>query len=178
MNGLIAFFDILGYQSFLENNRNIKPQNSAINTAERVLQLITDIPNQVRNEMTTMWSEHAKKRPEVIPKEVPEALTHLIFSDTIVLSIEYPKDSKDEWKNAALLNLVCSSTKLCKSMFYQGLPLRGAIVEGEFIVKNSCFAGQAIIDAYKLSSCLNLSGVALDKHLFEKFSKYFDEVFF
>jgi hypothetical protein len=36
MNGLIAFFDILGYQSFLENN-------SAIESAEKVLELITEI---------------------------------------------------------------------------------------------------------------------------------------
>jgi hypothetical protein len=48
MNGLIAFFDILGYQSFLENN-------SATESAEKVLKLITDIPQKAKSEVAEAW---------------------------------------------------------------------------------------------------------------------------
>jgi hypothetical protein len=49
MNGLIAFFDILGYQSFLENN------NSATESAEKVLTIVTGLPKQIKLEVLDRW---------------------------------------------------------------------------------------------------------------------------
>ena len=44
MNGLIAFFDILGYQSFLENN-------SAEQSALKVFDFITESPSKVKDKL-------------------------------------------------------------------------------------------------------------------------------
>jgi hypothetical protein len=64
MNGLIAFFDILGYQSFLENN-------SATQSAEKVLKLITEIPEQTKSEVSKRWFSLYENMPA---KDIPQSV--------------------------------------------------------------------------------------------------------
>lgn len=155
MNGLIAFFDILGYQSFLENN------NSATATAEKVLKIITDTPEQVRTSVLKSILSRIGGLPGIPIKEVESSLNHLVFSDTIVLSIEYPENASADWIKTALNYFVAVSAELYLEMFKEGLPMRGAIVEGNFLVRQHCFAGQAIVDAYKLCASLDFSGIVI-----------------
>jgi hypothetical protein len=156
MNGLIAYFDILGYQSFLQNN-------SASATAETVLELITHLPQQVKGVVSKSYQELESNKE--VAKQISDSVRHLIFSDTILLSIEYPANVSNPWKNDALLLLSAMANLLCANMFEKGLPLRGAIVEGEFITKEYCFAGKAIVDAYNISQTLDLSGIVFDTRL-------------
>jgi hypothetical protein len=164
MNGLIAFFDILGYQSFLENNL-------AAESTERVLQLINDIPPKTKSELSELWLSLFKEKDGVILKEVADALNLLIFSDTIVLSITYPTNVSREWKTEASGFLGAVAGKLCKNMFIEGLPVRGAIVEGEFIMKDFCLAGKAVVDAYKLCESLDFSGVVFGSSVYKENEK-------
>ena len=48
-------------------------------------------------------------------------------------------------------------------MFDYGLPLRGAITNGYFVVQDTCFAGRTIIEAYRLAHSLDLSAVVLSR---------------
>jgi len=50
-------------------------------------------------------------------------------------------------------------------MFDFGLPLRGAITRGSFVVQGTCFAGKAIVDAYKLADGLNFAGAVISPEL-------------
>lgn len=163
MNGLIAFFDILGYQSFLENNS--APENSASETAEKVLAIITDLPKQTKLEVLDREKSLHEKIPIIPSKQVANAVRHLIFSDTIVLSIKFPPNPSEVWKKTAFNYLINISGVLCHAMFKEGLPLRGAITRGDFLRKGNCFAGKAIVDAYKLCNALNLSSVVIDPSL-------------
>ena len=56
------------------------------------------------------------------------------------------------------MNFAC--LLLWRRMFEYGLPLRGVVHTGEFLVQGTCFAGRAIVEAYRLSQDLNLSACA------------------
>lgn len=153
MNGLIGFFDILGYQNFLKNN-------SATDSALEVLELITNIPTEIREFMSGVVND---SRPQ--DKEYRDALSHLVFSDTIVFALPYPENATDEWKINAATFLSIGSAMLAAEMFLKGLPIRGAICEGNFIFKDTCMAGTVIVDAYHLCESLDFAGIALSKEL-------------
>jgi hypothetical protein len=158
MEGLIAYFDILGYQSFLENN------NDALESAKGVLKLINELPEKAKAAVMEAYLAIETENREVA-KQVSISVNHLIFSDTILLTIEYPENASDIWKKNALFLLTAMSNYLCGQMFSHGLPLRGAMVEGDFLIKDYCFAGKAIVEAYKISKKINLSGFVIDTNL-------------
>jgi hypothetical protein len=158
MTGLIAFFDILGYQSFLENN-------SAPEAAEKVLEMILTLPVQVKEKVKAHMLTQIPKEANPNVQSATSAIKHLIFSDTIVLLLPYPDGASQEWREIALANIAFASADLCQSLFAFGLPTRGALHEGEFILKEYCFAGTGIIDAYRLCSKLDFAGVVLSEPL-------------
>jgi hypothetical protein len=150
MNGLIAFFDTLGYQSFLENN-------SGEDSALKVFDLISKTPHRVKDE----FLEYMRKIPNVGGEfaQTISGINHLVFSDTVLLSINYPVGAGASWRFAALTNLSVVAGELCADMFSEGLPMRGGVIEGEFFIKEGCVAGRAIVDAYKLCELLDFAGL-------------------
>jgi hypothetical protein len=168
MNGLIAFFDILGYQSFLENN-------SASESALKVLDLITGIPKANVIRLSKQWNANETKALGETAKEIAASLRHLIFSDTIVLSLPYPEAATDIWKVSALGYIGLVSAFLSAEMFERGLPVRGAIVEGTFVVKESCLAGKAIVEAYRMCESLDLACVVFSPDLSSRAEEAFTE---
>lgn len=163
MAGIIAFFDILGYQSFLENN-------SAPESALSTLKIITDLPEQVEKEVVEQWMKNESGRGKVA-EEIAKACKHLIFSDTIVLSIEYPDNADENWKLTALAYLSIFSARLYLNMFFSGLPMRGVIGEGDFVFVETCLAGRAVVDTYKLCQSMDVAGVIFQDSLLISLSK-------
>ncbi len=154
MKGLIGFFDILGYQNFLENN-------SAMDTAQQVLNIITSIPKEL-----TSYSELLG------PQDKGFVLKHLVFSDTIVFTLDRPDgNSDDEWTYQAIEYVAICSSLLAGEMFSNGLPMRGVIHEGEFVTLDMCLAGKGIVEAYKLCESLNFSGLVFTPGLGDQFIK-------
>jgi len=93
-------------------------------------------------------------------KEVPKRLGRrpfevVSFSDSILL---YTVDT--EPISAVWFGLVCGA--LVTTMFWTGLPVRGAISAGEFLVRRNSqgffFAGFPIVEAYEFAGCLQLAG--------------------
>jgi hypothetical protein len=146
MKGVISFLDILGYQSFLENN-------SATDSALDVLNILTTLPKKTHEEVAKFWSETN------LPKIVSDNFQHVIFSDTILLTIPYGENFNEQQRNAAVAYMTVLSARLAAAMFQAGLPLRGVVHEGEFITKDTCFAGKGIVEAYRYCSRLDFSGV-------------------
>ena len=161
MRGLLAFFDILGYQSFLENN-------SAADSALKVLRLINQKPLERSRQISEEW-EITSKPLGTTAAQISGNLKHLIFSDTIVLALPYPKDDFDEWMYAAVF-LSTLSAGLCADMFEEGLPVRGVLVEGDFFIQETCLAGKAVVEAYRLCTALDFSGLVFDLPLAERLS--------
>lgn len=155
--GLVGFFDILGYQPFLENN-------SARTAVEPVLNFLLNLEDSIPTNILQRWSDlvpesRTRERLHHCLKEVK----WLIFSDTVLLTMNFDGLQFVMTHEVAFLS-VCSC--LWTTMFNFGLPLRGAITKGDFLIARTCFAGGAIIKAYNLQKGLNFAGVAIhpDEH--------------
>ena len=161
--GIVGFFDILGYQSFLDNN---EPEEAASEVLEQILALSTTIPDTMR--------ETIKGNKKLVEEMVNE-LRWLIFSDTVLLSIRLPHDDSDRRLAARWVVFIQAALILNRQMFDFGLPLRGVIATGRFLVKGTCFAGRPIIDAYRLANDLDLSGCVMTPRAFQEVADMADK---
>jgi hypothetical protein len=156
--GLSAFFDILGYQEFLENN---SPETAAENVRS-VLDKLVGLKDEMLVQMM--------KDRDILQEEVQERPQWLIFSDTLLLTLDVSKISVAQDEPSSLSEKISlhwyifllQSIALWKKLFEFGLPLRGAITRGSYLVEGTCFAGRPIVDAYKLANDLNCAGVVID----------------
>lgn len=166
MTGVITFCDILGYQSFLANN-------SASESALKVLDIITNTPKKLKDTFNKQWSKACKEKLDAhTVSEVPKALKYLVFSDTIVLMLPYPENVSEAWRRTSIIYITLFSAHLKRQMFADGLPLRCVIHEGEFVTKEACLAGKAVVEAYQLTESLDLSALVFSPTLGESITKY------
>src|SRR2546423_14599742 len=80
--GVIGFFDILGYTSFVENN---SPRDAAQLVVDVLFRAREEVPALIREEF--MRIDHAKVDHDF--EEDMAAVQWLIFSDTILLTMPY-----------------------------------------------------------------------------------------
>ncbi|WP_292996492.1 hypothetical protein [Nitrosomonas sp.] len=172
--GLIAFFDILGYQNLLNNNPEI---NTSI---LEILDIIENLPEEAKKILVDSSKKAESTSNSQVTNNIvfPEirktisAIKHLVFSDTILLTLQYD-DTDDELaiRMKHMVMLAISAT-VAAQMFAKGLPVCGVLHKGEFFVKNNCFVGKAIVDAYQLCNELNYSGVVCS----HKFSEHLEKL--
>jgi hypothetical protein len=152
-NGLIGFFDILGYRSFLENN-----------DVERATEVL-DIINNIKSDVTVDLQRRALNDPQGNREKILENIKWLVFSDTILMAMPWNKRLED------LLVFSFVANRLCRKMFDFGLPLRGAIKSGKYLIRKFCFAGQVIVEAYNEGKKVNLAGCTIDQALIARLAK-------
>ena len=173
--GLVAFFDILGYQQMLMNNE-------VETTAHLIVDVISNIPSDIITSVTRDQGlggqilETSKFVDEIWNKVIREEVKWLLFSDSILVSL--PVDPSREvidygFRWLAFIH-VCAF--LQREMFDRGLPLRGAIAFGEFFIKDTYFAGKPIIESYQASESLEMSGCVLTKTSEEIYRKFKQEM--
>ena len=163
-NGLVAFFDVLGYKDIISNNE--------ISEAVRIIRnLLFKIPKKFEQEFPTF--QHIEK--SLLP-------SHLIFSDSILIytPLDSPPFGDQGYKDMVSDRFVHYCREMLAYSFLAGLPLRGAIARGDYYIKDSCFAGKPIVEAYTLGNLLDLSGCALTLGTEDEipFSKDASEMFF
>jgi hypothetical protein len=152
--GVVGFFDILGFQSYLKNDPDVR--------SRQALQVLLDIKAEV---------------PGRIKKRVPEAvvgeMSWNVFADSILLAMPYPetkdRQGAESEKRRRWLTFLFSSVVLLDHMFDQGLPIRGAISFGRFFCQKNCLAGRAVVEAHELEQRINLSGAVLHESAAEEF---------
>jgi hypothetical protein len=148
VSGIVGFFDILGYQSFLEVN---EPEVAALT----VLNMLSEIDKVVMKYLI-------EKLPDALTdKNIIDRFKWLVFSDTILFTAgtSEPEDAVTSMKRWVFF--LIASDILQWHMFQFGLPLRGAITSGKFIIIGNCFAGRPIIEGYELSQNLDLAATIL-----------------
>jgi hypothetical protein len=155
--GIVGFFDILGYTSFLENN-------SAEDAATEVLQTLNSIDKEVASDLKELL-----KLP--IVATAIEDIEWLVFSDTILITYNYKNDDHNIAKLIQWAVFMLISATFSRSMFEYGLPVRGAVGFGEFTIQKNCFAGRPIIKAYQRANSLELSASVLCKSAEEELSR-------
>lgn len=141
--GIVGFFDILGYGSYLKNDPDVR--------SKQALRVLLDIKAEL---------------PASIKKRVTETLaSHLswnVFSDSILLAMPCPgisgKQGAESDQGKRWLTFLFSSVVLLDHMFDQGLPIRGAIAYGRYFCYENCVAGSAVVEAHQLEQRINLSG--------------------
>ncbi|MBN2789477.1 MAG: hypothetical protein JXR69_04765 [Candidatus Delongbacteria bacterium] len=148
-NGLIGFFDILGYSSFLENNE-------AVIAVDIITDLLREIQTLKENAIKTFSIENT------VYSEIVKRIEYLIISDSIILSLVCKKreDEDNEYKDELKVFLLYSSF-LMKKLFIKGLPLRGSIDYGEFVIVENTFVGKPIINSYKAGNKINLAACSI-----------------
>jgi hypothetical protein len=157
-NGIVGFFDIMGYQNIIDNNE-IKT------VADIIFEVIDKLPGEARSNALKLF-----ERPEIndnderikFIKNIDKSIKTLLISDSILISLAFNK-AVDQ-KHLLFINwmfffLVVSL--FLRKAFNKGLPLRGVIDTGEYFIHNYIFAGKPIIESYRLSGRLQFSGCAL-----------------
>ena len=125
--GIIGFFDILGYGSLMENNepeeiyRKIYPIIEGLLENKSIKEL--KVVKKSKNKFTDVKKSF---------KEYIDEVKFDVFSDTILITLNTSKFEEDEQGFCWSIFLpICSI--LQKNMFKMGLPLRGVINYGRYI---------------------------------------------
>ena len=173
--GLVALFDILGYQQMLL-------ANDVASTARIVVDVLGEVPNHVVSELfedqglepagdLEAWSELEPYFKSVVREE----MGWLLFSDSILVSLPIDLDDEISLWGTKVVAFVQVCSFLLRRMFDVGLPLRGGISFGEFFIHDTFFSGRPIIEAYQHSESLELSGCVLAPsaaHLYSRMKQY------
>jgi hypothetical protein len=155
--GIIGFFDILGYQSFLVNNEDVAGEST-----EKVLNFIVNLEKNIQSHVRNILKNSKNF------KKLVDEIKFLVFSDTILLTTTYARNEGNDRKTDRWILFLVASLKLNRWMFEYGLPLRGVITTGNFRIKEHCFVGKPIIDAYELCHDLDLSACVMTDKSFQE----------
>jgi hypothetical protein len=156
--GLLGWFDILGYKSFLEKNdlayaaeviREViaKAQPEGIRWIERILACIPD----------------GMQEEKSAGQEALKSIRWSIFSDTVVLAVSLPPPNFVRSRYLIIGVFLELAKNLCVDFFSRGLPLRGAISFGQFYLHDSppILATKPLI-AHELAEAQQWSGCVFD----------------
>jgi hypothetical protein len=154
--GIIGFFDVLGYQNLLEKN---EPKD----VLEKIIPVFNSLDKKVREAIEAFKENEGRE----FALDVFKNMKWLVFSDTILstLSNHTPLESRD-W-----LIFILTSRVIFDHMFECGLPVRGVIEHGSFLIQDHFFAGRSIVSAYQLTNKLNLSACVFSKNAVEEREK-------
>jgi len=151
-NGPVAYFDILGYKTIIDNNE-----------IQTVAQLIVDFldraPTYLRDSIRRDFSSLGLSAQEL--DRLARFTSRLVLSDSVLLTATQPRrrfNSENRLWEWFVFVLECR--KLMNWMVENGLPLKGAIGYGEYFRKRNCLAGKPIVDAIRLADSLEIAGCA------------------
>lgn len=164
-NGIIGFFDILGYQNLLTKN---EPED----IAKTVITFLTNIGSEIPSEMKDMLEKYNEDNKSIIStaNATIDAIKWLIFSDTILLTMPI-QDAEEISPGFCWTGFLTACMNLQYKMFKNGLPLRGVINYGKYFISESCFAGRSIIEAYKLCNKLEISACVFTENARQELEK-------
>ncbi len=145
--GFIGFFDILGYQNILENN----PPEAI---AETILDRLVSLDDHLVRRMAISFPDFEDTFVHTVYRKY---VKWLVFSDTILIYVATPDSIPKSELRMRWLAFYATCVFLQNSMLAAGLPLRGAIAYGPYLIQDACFAGIPIVEAYSMTQDLDLS---------------------
>lgn len=133
IRGLIAVFDVLGFKSFCQHNTDQK-------VAEEVLTTIDMVPEGMVEHLSLTLGQG--KNPEKA-RELVSNIIWLVFSDTVLVTLPQAEDASPDL--VVIFFLGCAIFN--RLMFDRGLPIRGSVHLGDFLLGNRCVAGRVVVEA-------------------------------
>lgn len=145
---------MLGFTSFCEN---CEPQ-----AAEKVLKIIDDFETEIPR---LVWQklDPENKTPQDKKDMVTSRLRWLTFSDTVFMAMPLEADDKAATVKFNLIFFTMLVAYINRRMFEIGLPMRGAIHVGEVTISKRCFAGRAIVEAYRLGEKVKVAATVVSE---------------
>ncbi len=163
MRGLVAFCDVLGYSSFLENN---DPQR-CIDIANLARHSASILKTTLSASTKQSLLQSGKSEKQCYFDRAIRELDWIDVSDSTLFFMPYeivtPQNARN-WASDQTGRIACFFiylTQFAHSMLSHGFPIRGGVVEGEFIALKGTnqFAGRSIVIAHKIEERLKLAGV-------------------
>lgn len=162
-SGIIAVFDVLGFKSFCEHNSNQAVANG-------VLDAIVSLPTAV-TELVSSGLSGGNPREKDASARLMDKVQWQILSDTIVASLQVDEDTQ----STSFVVFLMTCAVLNRTMFEQGLPVRGAIHWGETYWGNGCVAGKALVHAIEQANTLEAACTVLSFELFSILQQRFSD---
>jgi hypothetical protein len=145
-DGLVAFFDILGYKNLLLAN-SVEASLNIIDTA--MLRALDGTEDGFKS----------------IIGDKPFDLETFVISDSILVALPAAGASNQVARSRGTLFFIIFCAQLMTDLLQKGLPPRGAIASGVYAVRSEknrvAFVGQPILDAHALAGSLELAGCAI-----------------
>lgn len=150
--GLVGFFDILGYQNIIDNN-------TIDDVSGIISRVLLKLPECVMEEMSRPFKDDHEQF--VFLKKSISGLESRLISDSILLV--FPVDPALDARGKLISFLLFTNyvAELLNLTFSQGLPTRGAVDFGEYFLEGHCFAGKPIINCYRLGNSLDFAGCVM-----------------
>ena len=157
--GIIGYFDIMGYQNFLTNNKI----EDCINIIEEIL---IKIPDEIKNDYFNFNLKNDLER--FINDYFHSHLNISFISDTIIFFFDFETIKKEEL--SVLLNQILFYLVIFTRLsFEKGFSMRGYIDYDSFYYNNdknkNIIAGESIVNCHKETSKLNFSGLIIGDKL-------------
>lgn len=167
--GLVGFFDILGYKKIAQSDN--------FELVAGVMKSILSLPTFSKKILLERFEGDVKERD--IIEDFQKGIEYRVMSDSILLTIPF-WPQKIEEKDALVRSYLWVAflvhvIYLIRTSFDRGLPLRGSIALGKYILDETCFAGSAVIEAYDLATSLDFSGCVLTEECGKAFQKDFKD---
>ena len=166
-NGLVCFFDILGYQNILINNSindcAIIIKEILLKTPKNVLENILDTASfdePLYNEIKMFFEER---------------LDYIMVSDSIIMFFDYDNLDNIEISNAIMYSMFFI-TYFKYLSFKSGFPMRSCIDFGQFYFTGNIFAGSTIVNCYNESEKLDFSGIVMTENAYNFISNKIDDI--
>jgi len=161
VKGLVAIFDVLGFKSFCLNN-----SDQAV--AEDVLSTIDLVPEGMAGLLSSLLGGEKDKDGA---KKLVSQIEWLVFSDTVLAALPQPEQEK----NDLIILFFGACAIFNRLMFDRGLPVRGSIQLGDFLLGNRCVAGKVIVEALNQVHALEAACTVLSNdawaHVHDRFVK-------
>lgn len=165
-DGVVAFFDILGYQNIILNN-NIE------DAATLVADVVISIPGTITDELQGfVWG---KRKPSRLSSTVLKEIEWYMFSDTVFAFLPVGDRQTTQSAQFRWMLFLGWCTLLQRRLFDAGLPVRGAIDSGRFFVRGNCFVGHPIVRAYRASETQDWSGCILTQAARDQYQRLFKD---
>lgn len=162
-DGIVAYLDILGFREFLRAN---EPED-ALRIVEDALARATKGLPKFLNQLNARRVAGARRtRP----------INVLVVSDSILVTQPLPANETASSRAQAWLDSISYLIALYRLLFDLGLPVRGAVARGRFLVHGTMFAGTPLIDAYELAGRLGCAGIAVHPTSQQAFLAAMDEM--
>lgn len=155
--GIVAMLDILGYKALISSAK-----------LEDLSRLISETLLAEPQRVSETLHHSLRGAPDVTldrlldHKDILERMVRLVFADTVLLALPLRPTDRPEFFLGQLGPFLACTSLICRRFFDAGLPLRGAVSLGSFVVEQYCFAGDAILKAHAVGQQLEFAGCAVE----------------